>query len=207
MTKQDLTVKIDQKNADPDALRKEVVSVGKHSMIYLVGRALSHAVGFFMIPIYTRFIAPTNYGAMELIEILSATIAMIISMGVADGMSRFYYAERDYTKRDEVVSTIIIGFGLIWTMYDLKLSGSAADSLRTNFNVTEVRLKSAPGYRIIMGLRFGRAFSLEISTTDVRPDFVYRRALGENSYALQHQDARFHDFRVSFGYLIPLMAR
>ncbi len=107
---------IDQKKhkrADPDALRKEVVSVGKHSMIYLVGRALSHAVGFFMIPIYTRFIAPTNYGAMELIGILSATIAMIISMGVADGMSRFYYAERDHTKRGEVVSTIIIGFGLI----------------------------------------------------------------------------------------------
>ncbi|MCK4606038.1 MAG: hypothetical protein KAU35_01955 [candidate division Zixibacteria bacterium] len=100
-----------------------------------------------------------------------------------------------------------IGFGLIWTMYDLKLSSSAADSLRTNFNVTEVRLKSAPGYRIIMGLRFGRVFSLEISTTDVRPDFVYRRALGENSYALQHQDARFHDFRVSFGYLIPLWVR
>ncbi len=103
--------------------------------------------------------------------------------------------------------TGFIGFGLLWTMYDLKLTGAAADSLRTNFNVTEVRLRSAPGYRIIMGLRFGRSLSLEISTTDVRPDFLYRRDLGENSYVLQSQDARFHDFRVSLGYLIPLMAR
>lgn len=98
---------------DSTLLEKEVKSVAKHSMIYLVGRALSHAVGFFMIPIYTRFIAPTNYGAMELIEILAGTVAMIISMGVADGMSRFYYGEREQPKRNEIVSTVIIGFGLI----------------------------------------------------------------------------------------------
>ncbi len=103
--------------------------------------------------------------------------------------------------------TGFFGFGLLWAMYDLKLSGPAADSLRTHYNVTEVRLKSAPGYRIIMGLRFGRALSLEISTSDVRPDFLYRRTLGGNSYALQSQDARFLDFRLSLGYLIPLMAR
>jgi len=64
-----------------------------------------------MIPVYTRFIGPTNYGAMELIEILSAVAGMIISMGVADGMSRFYYAEEDQIKRNLVVSSIIIGLG------------------------------------------------------------------------------------------------
>ena len=94
-------------------LRKEVLSVGRHSLIYVVGQALSRAVGFFMIPIYTRFIAPTNYGAVELIEILSAVAFMIISMNVSDAMSRFYYAEKEQTERNRVVSTIIIGFGII----------------------------------------------------------------------------------------------
>jgi O-antigen/teichoic acid export membrane protein len=95
------------------ALRNEVLSAGKHSLIYVVGQAISRAVGFFMIPVYTRFIAPSHYGAMELIEIVTGALLMIISMGVADGMSRFYYAEKDIASRNRVISTIILGFGAL----------------------------------------------------------------------------------------------
>jgi O-antigen/teichoic acid export membrane protein len=100
-------------NTDASFLRKEIISIGKHSMIYVVGQALSRAVGFFMIPVYTRFIAPTNYGAMELIGILTGAILIFVSMGVADSMSRLYYAEKDQTKQNEVISTVVIGFSLI----------------------------------------------------------------------------------------------
>jgi len=105
-----MTDKLKRNHAESSALKKEVLSIGKHSMIYVAGRALTHAVGFFMIPVYTRFIAPKNYGSMELIGIITGVMALIISMGMADGMARFYYGEKDHTKRDEVVSTVIIGF-------------------------------------------------------------------------------------------------
>ncbi len=98
---------------DQSYLHKEIISVGRHSLIYLIGHVISRAVGFFMIPIYTRFISPTNYGGMELIDILAGAVAIIISMGVAEGMSRFYYGEKDQIKRDRVVSTVIIGFGIM----------------------------------------------------------------------------------------------
>jgi O-antigen/teichoic acid export membrane protein len=95
------------------ALKKEIVSIGKHSSIYVVGQALSRAVGFFMIPVYTRYIAPSNYGAMELIEILTSILLLTISIGASDGMSRYYYGEKDLARRNRVVSTVIIGFALI----------------------------------------------------------------------------------------------
>jgi O-antigen/teichoic acid export membrane protein len=95
------------------ALKKEVLSIGKNSMIYLVGQALSRAVGFFMIPVYTRYIAPANYGAMEIIEILSSILLLTISIGASDGMSRYYYSEKDPERRNSVVSTVIIGFAII----------------------------------------------------------------------------------------------
>lgn len=94
-------------------LKREIVLIGKNSLVYVIGRALTHAVGFFMIPVYTRYILPSNYGAMELIEIISSVVIMIISLGVADSMPRYYYAEKDEEKRNETVSTIIIGFGLL----------------------------------------------------------------------------------------------
>ena len=59
-----------------DSLKKEVASVGKNSLIYLVGPAVSKLVGFLLIPIYTKFIAPNEYGIMSLADILM-TIAMI----------------------------------------------------------------------------------------------------------------------------------
>jgi O-antigen/teichoic acid export membrane protein len=102
-----------QNSAISSALKHEVLFIGKKSMIYVIGPALTNAVGFIMIPVYTRFISPGNYGAMELIGILTSIVGMLISMGVADSMSRYYYAESDPQKRNEVVSTIIIGFGML----------------------------------------------------------------------------------------------
>jgi O-antigen/teichoic acid export membrane protein len=99
--------------AEPSALRREVLSAGKHSLVYALGQALSRAVGFFMIPVYTRYIAPSGYGAMELIDILFSASLMLLSMGIAEGMSRFYYAEEDQTARDRVVSTAVLGLGAI----------------------------------------------------------------------------------------------
>ena len=56
----------------------EIVATGKYSLVYVVGQAISRAVGFFMIPLYTRYIAPSHYGAMELIEILYGAFQMIM---------------------------------------------------------------------------------------------------------------------------------
>jgi O-antigen/teichoic acid export membrane protein len=99
--------------SEDSALKKEIVSIGKHSSIYVVGQALSRAVGFFMIPIYTRYIAPTNYGAMEMIEILSSILLFTISVGASEGLSRYYYSDKDEARRKEIVSTAIIGFSII----------------------------------------------------------------------------------------------
>lgn len=95
------------------SFKKEVISIGKKSLTYVLGRALTHAVGFIMIPVYTRFISPGSYGAMEMIGILSTTVMLIISMGVEDGMSRHYYAQKTSERRNEVISTIIIGYALL----------------------------------------------------------------------------------------------
>ena len=38
-----------------------------------------------MIPVYTRYIAVGDYGAMQLTEILFGAFQIVISMGVADG--------------------------------------------------------------------------------------------------------------------------
>ncbi len=95
------------------AIRDEVRSLGKHSSVYVIGQALSRLVGFLMVPIYTRFISPADYGAFDLIEMLTGMAAVVMAMGVAEAMPRFYYATNDQVTRNTTISTIIAGLALL----------------------------------------------------------------------------------------------
>jgi O-antigen/teichoic acid export membrane protein len=50
---------------------------------------------------------------MELVEILFSVFQLLIAMGVSDVLSRFYYAEKEQTARDHVVSTVLINYALV----------------------------------------------------------------------------------------------
>lgn len=90
-------------------LRQEVRSVGRHSLIYMLGPAFSQIVGFVLIPIYTRLIAPSEYGVLSLVDVFLTLIMMILGMGLADGMTRFYYELTEPKSRHQLVSTVVFG--------------------------------------------------------------------------------------------------
>jgi O-antigen/teichoic acid export membrane protein len=94
-------------------ISKEVKSIGRKSGVYLVGQVLSKVVGFVMIPVYTHYISPTNYGAMEMIEILASCLAVIVAINFGESMARFYYAQKDQNERNMVVSTAYIGMAVL----------------------------------------------------------------------------------------------
>ena len=97
-----------------------------------------------------------------------------------------------------------IGGGVVLAMYSHATSQSESDSLRTFHGITDVSLNRAKGYRLTFGLRFHRTTSLEVSITDVRPSFIYTSDLGGGSYSRRFSRARFNDFRISVGYVMPL---
>ncbi len=99
--------------ATAHTLRGEVRSVGRHSLIYLLGPALSNVVGFLLIPIYTRFIDRSHYGIMSLVDVVMTMAMMVLGLGMADGMTRFFYEEADARERRRLVTTAIIAPGLI----------------------------------------------------------------------------------------------
>ena len=94
-------------------LKTEMRSVGRHSLIYMLGPAFSKIVGFLLIPIYTRFIAPTEFGVMSLVDVFMTITMMFLAMGVGESMSRFYFETEDEGQRRRLVSTVIFGNGMI----------------------------------------------------------------------------------------------
>ncbi|MBD3168582.1 MAG: oligosaccharide flippase family protein [candidate division Zixibacteria bacterium] len=83
-----------------------------HSSIYVLGMLISKVVGFVMIPIYTRYLTPADYGILELLTMTSDVIAMLIGVGLAHAVMRFYYNYKEQDDRNQVVSTALIA-GLV----------------------------------------------------------------------------------------------
>lgn len=100
--------------------------------------------------------------------------------------------------------TAYLGGGPVYSFEFFKCNPSTADSLKTNFGITNVSVSDVFGYRITLGLRVHRFYSLEIGITELYPQFVYRRDYSASEYDLSSEEFRFNDFRVTLGYLIPL---
>ncbi|MCA9167192.1 MAG: lipopolysaccharide biosynthesis protein [Planctomycetales bacterium] len=97
----------------PVTLRSELQSVRRHSLIYMVGPAFSNAIGFILIPVYTHYIDRAHYGVMSLVDVVMSVMMMILSLGISDGLTRFFYTTTDELQRRRLVSSAVFGPGLI----------------------------------------------------------------------------------------------
>jgi O-antigen/teichoic acid export membrane protein len=90
------------------ASRFSIGGVARHSLIYGVGIVLSKSVSFVMLPVYTRFLTPGDYGVMELIDMSLDVIAMMAGGGLAVGIFRFYHKATSDAERNSIVSTALL---------------------------------------------------------------------------------------------------
>lgn len=87
---------------------KELNKLLKHSLIYGAGAVISKAVGFLMIPVYTRYLTPEDYGIIEILTLTSYIITWIFSMGLDSSILRFYFDYDTEKEKKEVISTGLI---------------------------------------------------------------------------------------------------
>jgi len=84
---------------------KEIV---KNTSIYSFGRLASKAIGFLMIPLYTSFLTPEDYGIFELLTMLVMILGIMIQGGISSAMFKFYNSCEDKSEKKEYISTIFI---------------------------------------------------------------------------------------------------
>jgi O-antigen/teichoic acid export membrane protein len=89
----------------------------------MAGDIVRRGVGFLMIPLYTRYLTPADYGIIELVElfVMISTVCFGLSV-VGDSAVRIYHEQRDEEGRGTVVSSAI----LIVAMLGACLAATAA---------------------------------------------------------------------------------
>lgn len=97
--------------ADTDARdreRQHARSTAKHSVVYLIGTALSRVAGLIMLPLYTRVLSTREYGVMELLGFTTDIISMLVGLGIGTAVTRHYYRYDTEEERRAVVSSAAI---------------------------------------------------------------------------------------------------
>jgi len=85
----------------------------KHSTIYGLGNVLGKVVGFLMIPFYTHYLTPADYGTLELLDLSLSLTALILTMWLNASIIRHYNDFEQVQDRREAVSTVLIVAGVI----------------------------------------------------------------------------------------------
>jgi len=83
----------------------QLLRLSRHSIVYGLGAAASQVVGFFLIPLYTRYLTPSDYGVLEIFVATMAVIGVIIPLGVTAGLAMSYYEHEDEERRKAALST------------------------------------------------------------------------------------------------------
>jgi len=80
-------------------------TLGRQTAIYSLGVILGRAVSFLMLPVYTRFLTPADYGLVQLLEITVEVAAIFFTAGTTAGVQRFYFKANSADERHRLVST------------------------------------------------------------------------------------------------------
>jgi O-antigen/teichoic acid export membrane protein len=81
---------------------KELV---RHSAVYGFGSIVARVLGVLLLPLYTRYLTPGDFGLIETLVALSAVLTALVAQAMKSAFFRFYFDSEDERRRLLVVRT------------------------------------------------------------------------------------------------------
>lgn len=88
-----------------------------HSTIYAIGNMLRQLAGFIMLPIYTHYLTPHDYGVVGLIIFFIGLMEVFFGARLVLAVPKFYHDVNTQQERNAVVSTALIITFLVSTFF------------------------------------------------------------------------------------------
>ncbi len=91
----------------------------RDSVLYSIPILISRGLFIFLIPLYTRVLSPTDFGALDMLMAFGAIVNLTVAMEVSQGVARYYADEREVDRKIIYAST---AFWFTLLCYSLFLS-------------------------------------------------------------------------------------
>lgn len=79
-----------------------------HSAIYALGIFIQYSTSIVMMPIYTRYLTPQDYGVADLLALGVEVVGLIIGVISAEAIFRFYFEKDDAQHKRSVAFTVFL---------------------------------------------------------------------------------------------------
>jgi O-antigen/teichoic acid export membrane protein len=130
------------------ALGAELRRLGKHSAIYGLGGLVSRILAVLLLPLYTRYLSPSDYGEVETLIALTTVIGIVLRFGIHSAFFRFYFDVSDPAARLRVVRTsfwFTMAMATIGMVAGLALAAPIADGLFGSSDESELVMAAFVG--------------------------------------------------------------
>lgn len=100
---------------------KDLVKFLKVTSIYLIGNVLTKVISFLMLPLYTKYLSPADYGTYDLNVAYITFLSTILFFDIWDGILRFMFDASNLKKKRDVVGTGIVICAISTVIYGLSV--------------------------------------------------------------------------------------
>lgn len=107
-------------------MKAEIVKLGRNGLYYGVAMIASKAAGFLMLPIYTRYLTPTDYGVAELLMTTVDIVGMLAGLGITAAIFKVhadYKTDDDKNRVFATALTLVLALGAITAAIGITFSG------------------------------------------------------------------------------------
>ncbi len=84
-----------------------------HASIYMFGDVLRRSVSLIMLPIYTRYLTPEDYGVVELLSMIIDFASIIFGAQVGQAIFRYYCTAKSEEEKKSIVSSSLFLSGFM----------------------------------------------------------------------------------------------
>ncbi len=90
----------------PQSLGAQLRGLTRDSFIYGIGGLVSRFLAVLMLPLYTSYVSPGDYGRIEILTSAMAVAVVVLRGGANFGFIRFYFLEKEAEYRRRLVRTV-----------------------------------------------------------------------------------------------------
>jgi O-antigen/teichoic acid export membrane protein len=82
--------------------------IAKHSLIYAISNVARQLAGFLMLPIYTSYLSPADYGAVGLLAFALALLEPFFGARLMQAIPKFYFESKTEQSKGAVISSALM---------------------------------------------------------------------------------------------------
>jgi O-antigen/teichoic acid export membrane protein len=99
-------------------MKQVLLKLIKQAGIYGLGDLVTNLISFLLIPLYTSYLTPADYGVLQICNISEAILIIIMSLGITSSFFKIYFESKNTEYRKQVIGTAFS----IYTIFSLTVT-------------------------------------------------------------------------------------